>query len=109
VLLPGQFVRARIEAGLRANTFLIPQRAVRLAAGGASVFIVDGEDKVAVRPVKTGALRGSDWMVTEGLQAGDRVIVDGLQKIQPGMTVRTTQTERATNREIEVDPAPATR
>lgn len=109
VLLPGQFVRARIEAGLRANTFLIPQRAVRLAAGGASVFIVDDEDKVAVRPVKTGALRGSDWMVTEGLQAGDRVIVDGLQKIQPGMTVRTTQTERATNREIEVDPAPATR
>ncbi len=109
VLLPGQFVRARIEAGLRANAFLIPQRAVQLAAGGSSVYIVDEDDTVAVRPIKTGALRGGDWLVSDGLQAGDRVIVDGVQKIQPGMKVRATQTEQAPNRQIEVDPAPAVR
>jgi membrane fusion protein (multidrug efflux system) len=109
VLLPGQFVRARIQAGVRANTFLIPQRAVQLSANGASVFIVDAKSTVAVRPIKTGALRGSSWVVLEGLNEGDRVIVDGVQKIQPGATVRVVQTEQAPNRQIEVDPAPADR
>lgn len=109
VLLPGQFVRARIEVGVRANTFLIPQRAVQLAADSASVFIVDQDDKVAPRTIKTGSLRGSDWVVLEGLKPGERVIVDGLQKIQPGATVRVVATERAPNRQIEVDPAPADR
>jgi membrane fusion protein (multidrug efflux system) len=109
VLLPGQFVRARIEAGVRPNTFLIPQRAVQLSANAASVFVVDDKNSVVVRPIKTGALRGGDWVVLEGLKAGDRVIVDGVQKIQPGATVRVTQTVQAPNREIEVDPAPATR
>jgi membrane fusion protein, multidrug efflux system len=88
MLVPGQFVRARIEAGVRPNNFLIPQRGVQLSANGASVFVVDEKDTVAPRPVKTGSLQGDSWVVTEGLKDGDRVIVDGLQKVQPGIPVR---------------------
>lgn len=88
VLLPGQFVRARIEAGVRPRGFLIPQRAVVVKANGASVMIVGDGDAVAPRDVRVGELRGASWLVLDGLQAGDRVIVDGLQKIQPGMKVR---------------------
>jgi membrane fusion protein (multidrug efflux system) len=87
-LLPGQFVRARIEAGVRPNNYLIPQRAVQLAPTGASVFIVDANNTVATRPIKTGSLQGGNWVVLSGLERGDRVIVDGLQKIQPGIPVR---------------------
>ena len=87
-LLPGQFVRARIEAGVRPNNFLIPQRAVQLDQSTASVFIVDDQNAVATRDLKTGGLQGDQWIVLSGLADGDRVIVDGLQKIQPGMQVR---------------------
>jgi len=87
-LLPGQFVRARIEAGVRPNNFLIPQRAVQLHPNGPSVFIVDENGMVAVREIKTGSLQGDSWAVLSGLNDGDRVITDGLQKIQPGMPVR---------------------
>jgi membrane fusion protein, multidrug efflux system len=87
-LLPGQFVRARIEAGVRPNNFLIPQRAVQLNPNGASVFIVDEKGLVAVREIKTGSLQGDSWAVLSGLTDGDRVITEGLQKIQPGMPVR---------------------
>ena len=86
-LVPGQFVRARIEAGVRPNNFLIPQRAVQLSPDGASVFVVDEKSTVTPRSIKTGALQGDAWVVLEGLQDGDRVIVEGLQKIQPGMPV----------------------
>lgn len=87
-LLPGQFVRARIEAGVRPNNFLIPQRAVQLNPNGASVFIVDDKNTVATREIKTGGLQDDRWVVLSGLADGDRVIVDGLQKIQPNMQVR---------------------
>lgn len=100
ILLPGQFVRARIEVGVRPNTFLIPQRAVQLTASGASVLIVAEGDTVAARPIKLGTQQRDQWVVLEGLQDGERVIVDGLQKAQPGARVRvaiaTEQTEQAT-------------
>lgn len=88
ILLPGQFVRARIEAGVRPNSFLIPQRAVQLSPNGAAVMIVAPDNTVAAREIKVGELRGDSWIVLAGLQAGDRVIVDGLQKVQPGAPVR---------------------
>lgn len=87
-LVPGQFVRARIDAGVRPNGVLIPQRAVQVAQKGASVMVVGPDDKVANRPVKVGALQGESWLILGGLQTGDRVIVDGLQKVQPGAPVR---------------------
>src|SRR5690606_5851147 len=88
ILLPGQFVRARIEAGIRPNTFLIPQRAVQLAPSGARVLVVGEGDTVAARPIKLGMQQRDQWVVLSGLQDGDRVIVDGIQKVQPGAHVR---------------------
>lgn len=100
-LLPGQFVRARIEAGVRPNAFVVPQRAVVLSANEASVLIVDADNTVASRAVQVGELRGGSWVVLSGLKAGDRVIVDGLQKVQPGGKVRAVAAKQDA-------PAPAT-
>ena len=87
-LLPGQFVRARIKAGVRPNGILIPQRAVQLSADAATVLIVDAQNKAAIRPVKLGGMEQGQWAILDGLRPGDRVIVDGLQKVQPGQPVR---------------------
>jgi membrane fusion protein, multidrug efflux system len=91
ILLPGQFVRARIGAGVRPNTFLIPQRAVQLSGNGASVYVLDQNDVVVTRQIKTGTLNNGNWIVLEGVNAGDRVVVDGVQKIRPGAKVRVAR------------------
>jgi len=90
-LLPGQFVTARIAEGVRPNSILLPQRAVKLTQQGASVLIVDAESKAVSRDIKVGSLRGDSWEVISGLQSGDRVIIDGLQKVQPGSQVTIAQ------------------
>lgn len=90
-LLPGQFVRARIFAGNRSDGVLIPQRAVKLAADAASVMVVDAKNKATPRPVKLGTMIAGQWAILDGLKPGDRVIVDGLQKVQPGQPVRIAQ------------------
>jgi membrane fusion protein (multidrug efflux system) len=87
-LLPGQFVRARVEAGVQANGLLVPQRAVTISPQGATVLVVGAKDIVESRPVKVGALQGGAWVVQSGLAAGERVIVDGLQKAAPGKPVK---------------------
>ena len=87
-LLPGQFVRARIKAGIRPNGILIPQRAVKLSADAATVMIVDAQNKAAIRPVKLGTMEQGQWAIVDGLRPGDKVIVDGLQKVQPGQAVK---------------------
>ena len=87
-LLPGQFVRARIKAGVRPNGILIPQRAVKLSSDAAVVMIVDAQNKAAIRPVKLGTMEQGQWAIVDGLRPGDKVIVDGLQKVQPGQAVR---------------------
>lgn len=99
LLLPGQFVRARIEAGVRPDALLIPQRAVQMAPEGASVMIVGDDDVVAARPVKVGILHEGSWVVLEGLEAGDRVIVDGLQKVQPGQPVEIASADEQPDKE----------
>lgn len=88
ILLPGQFVRARIEVGIRPHGFWIPQRAIQLSPSGASVLTVAEGDTIAPRPVKLGDQRGDQWIVLEGLENGDRIVVDGIQKVQPGAHVR---------------------
>ncbi|GFE81964.1 MexX family efflux pump subunit [Steroidobacter agaridevorans] len=88
ILLPGQFVRARVEVGIRPHGFWIPQRAIQLSQSGATVMTIAEGDTVAPRPVKLGDQRGDKWIVLEGLQDGDRVVVDGIQKVQPGAHVR---------------------
>ncbi|MFC3710950.1 efflux RND transporter periplasmic adaptor subunit [Sphingoaurantiacus capsulatus] len=87
ILLPGEFVRARIEAGVRPDGILIPQKAVQLSTNGASVMTIDAKGMATPRPVKVGELRGGLWVIREGLKAGDRVITEGLQKVQPGAPV----------------------
>ena len=87
-LLPGQFVRVRVDAGVRPNGVRLPQRAVTLTPNGGTVFVVGAKDVVAVKPVKLGQLEGDEWVIDSGLDPGERVIVDGLQKVQPGSPVK---------------------
>jgi len=86
-LLPGQFVTVRINAGQRDNVFLVPQTAVVQTEKAFLVYAVDAEGKAQARPVKTGDWVGADWAIMSGLNAGDRVIVDNLLKIRPGVAV----------------------
>jgi membrane fusion protein (multidrug efflux system) len=87
-LLPGQFVRARVEAGVQPNGLLVPQRAVTITPQGATVLVVGAKDVVESRPVTVGALQGGSWVIQSGLTAGERVVVDGLQKAAPGRPVK---------------------
>jgi membrane fusion protein (multidrug efflux system) len=87
-LLPGMFVRARIEQGTRPNSLLVPQRGVtRDAKGHAIALVVNSANVVERRELVTEHAVGNAWLVSEGLVAGDRVIVDGVQKVRPGAEV----------------------
>ncbi|KVN37358.1 hemolysin D [Burkholderia stagnalis] len=89
VLLPGMFVRARIEEGVNENAFLVPQIGVTHDQKGQAVALVVGADnKVAPHQLTTAGMQGQDWVVEGGLQAGDRVIVQGIDKVRPGATVK---------------------
>jgi membrane fusion protein (multidrug efflux system) len=86
-LLPGQFVRVRLLTGERESVFLVPQSAVIQSEQGAMVMLADAENKVAPRPIQVAEWLGRNWVVTGGLQAGDRVIIDNLMKLRPGAPV----------------------
>ena len=87
-LLPGMFVRARLEVGTTPDALLVPQAALRRdAQGKASVLVVGAEDKVEARPVEAPQIVGNKWRVTKGLRVGERVIVEGVQKARPGSPV----------------------
>jgi membrane fusion protein (multidrug efflux system) len=89
LLLPGMFARGVLEQAVDANAITVPQRGVSVGAGGAATVLVVGADgKVAARPVKIGQAVGNKWIVTDGLKAGEQVIVEGVQKAQPGMPVK---------------------
>ena len=99
VLLPGMYVRARLPQGVRSEAILVPHAALtRDPRGNALVMVVDAESKVQARPVKVVQSLDSQWVVTDGLQPGERIIVEGLQKIRPGASVQAEQAQ----------PAPAT-
>lgn len=83
-LLPGMYVRARLQQAVVNNAITVPQQAVSRTNQGAVVMVVDIDGKVAVKPVTVGRAHGNQWVITSGLQAGDQVIVEGLQKVQPG-------------------------
>jgi len=87
-LVPGQFVRVRVEAGVQAKGLRIPQRAVTVTPTAANVLVVGAKDIVESRPVQLGALEGDYWIIQSGLAAGDRIVVDGLQKAVPGQPVK---------------------
>jgi membrane fusion protein (multidrug efflux system) len=88
LLLPGQFVRLRLKGLQKENAITIPQRAVMTAMGRQSVFVVIAGDSVRARDVVTTAMTNGEALVESGLAAGDRVIVDGIQKTGPGAVVK---------------------
>ncbi|MEO8597709.1 MAG: efflux RND transporter periplasmic adaptor subunit [Candidatus Solibacter sp.] len=87
-LLPGQFGRVRYVTEHRKGALLVPQRAVQQTQSIQTVFVVDSANKVEARPVKTGARVGENWIVEQGLQAGDKIVVEGLLSVRPGATVK---------------------
>ena len=88
VLLPGMFVRARVPEAMAPNAILAPQQGVsRDPKGGATVLVVNGQNKAELRPIELGQAVGPNWLVTKGLQPGDRMIVEGLQRAQAGKPV----------------------
>ncbi len=89
VLLPGMFVRAILEEGLNEHAILVPQRGVtRNPAGEATVMVVGNEEKVEQKIIKVARTVGDNWLVSEGLKPGDRVILEGLQRARPGTAVK---------------------
>lgn len=89
VLLPGMFVRAILEEGVSEQAILVPQRGVtRDPSGNAMVMVVGAEEKVEPRVIKAVRTVGDKWLVSEGLKAGDRVIVEGIQRVRPGTPVK---------------------
>jgi membrane fusion protein (multidrug efflux system) len=89
VLLPGMYVRAIVEEGVAEQAILVPQQGVtRDPKGNAIAMVVDGAGKVEQRTLKVDRAIGPKWLVMEGLRAGDQVVVEGLQKIRPGATVK---------------------
>jgi len=95
-LLPGMFVRARLHHGTDDNALLVPQAAVsRTPKGQASVMLVNSDNKVEARIITTGRTVEQSWQVLSGLQAGDKVIVAGLQKVRPGAAVRVVNAAAA--------------
>ncbi|HEV3427131.1 MAG TPA: efflux RND transporter periplasmic adaptor subunit [Paraburkholderia sp.] len=89
VLLPGMFVRARLDEGTNDHAFLVPQVGVQHdQKGQATVLVVNQANKVELHPVVTSGSQGQDWIVESGLNAGDRVIVQGTEKVKPGAQVK---------------------
>jgi membrane fusion protein (multidrug efflux system) len=87
-LLPGQFVRVRLEGFSRSSAIAVPQRAVQQGLGRQFVFVVGAGDTVTARDVDPGQWSGNLWIIDSGLSPGDRVIVDGIQKVAPGRVVK---------------------
>jgi len=89
VLLPGMFARGELEQAVDTKAITVLQRGVTIGVNGiAAVMAVGADEKVELRVIQLGTAIGNKWIVTEGLNAGDRVIVEGLQKVQPGMVVK---------------------
>jgi membrane fusion protein (multidrug efflux system) len=87
-LLPGLYVRVRLEQARASDAVTLPQQAVTRTAQGDSVMVVGEDGKVSPRPIKIDSAKGNQWVVLSGLKAGDKVMVDGFQKLQPGATVK---------------------
>ncbi|ENQ7056519.1 multidrug efflux RND transporter periplasmic adaptor subunit AcrA [Salmonella enterica] len=91
-LLPGMFVRARLQEGTKPAALLVPQQGVtRTPRGDATVLVVGADNKVEIRQIVASQAIGDKWLVTDGLKAGDRVVVSGLQKVRPGAQVKVQE------------------
>ncbi|RDI52577.1 efflux RND transporter periplasmic adaptor subunit [Microvirga subterranea] len=103
VLLPGQFVRVRLYGVTVPQAIVVPQQAVSQGPQGPSVYVLGGNNVAQVRPIRLGAELASGWIVSEGLQGGERVIVDGVIRVRPGQPVRPSSV--AVERKAEQSPS----
>jgi len=94
-LLPGQFVRVRVTTGERSGVFIVPQTAVMTSDLGRFVYVVNEKNAATVRPVVAGNWLGTNWVILEGLNAGDKVIVNNIIKLRPGTIVSPQASETA--------------
>jgi RND family efflux transporter MFP subunit len=104
-LLPGYFARIHVPIGNPHKALLISDRSLEMDQGQRVVFMVGKENKVESRPVQLGALHDGLREIVAGLQPGDRVIVNGLQQVQPGMTVNSTQVAMPSSKSLQVNVA----
>src|SRR4029079_15183416 len=88
LLLPGMYVRVRLEQAETPTGIVVPQQAVQRGSTGDSVMVVDAEGNVTPRPVKVGAAQGGDWVILDGVKTGEMVMVDGFQKLRGGAPVK---------------------
>jgi len=95
LLRPGMFVKAVIKGDTRPNTLVVPQKAVQQTSNGHVVFLVTPEGTAEIRPVMVGDWVGNDWIIKQGLNAGEKVIVDGFQRLAPGAPVKAVPPEAA--------------
>ncbi len=98
LLLPGQFARVRAPYTTLENAVVVPRRSMTELQGRFRVFVVGANDTVEVRDVQPGPIKDNDQVIESGLQAGERVIVEGIQKVRPGMAVNPTLVQSATAR-----------
>jgi membrane fusion protein (multidrug efflux system) len=95
-LLPGMYVRVRLDQGLDSDAIAVPQQAIqRNGGGGSEVFVVKDDNRIAVQPVRTGSVQDGVWFVTDGLKAGDKVVVEGFQKFAAGDRVKSQSWTKA--------------
>jgi membrane fusion protein (multidrug efflux system) len=87
VLRPGQYAKVRVAMDVKKGAILVPQRAVSELQGSYQVAVVGADNKVTIKVVKPGPVEGNQWVIEEGLKPGDRIIVEGLQRVKSGMTV----------------------
>jgi membrane fusion protein (multidrug efflux system) len=87
-LLPGMYVRVRLEQAQTPTGIVVPQQAVQRGSTGDSVMVVDAEGKVSPRPVKVGTAQGGNWVILEGVKTGEMVMVDGFQKLRGAAPVK---------------------
>jgi membrane fusion protein (multidrug efflux system) len=108
LLLPGMYVRAQLEKGTDPAALLVPQTAVRRdSAGRASALVVLADGKVEQRSIVVAEVVGQSWRVTDGLQAGERVVVEGAAKVRAGQLVRAVEVNQAVSAKVAVQPADA--
>ena len=105
LLRPGQYAKVRVAMDLKKGAILVPQRAVSELQGSYQVAVVGADNKVTIKVVKTGPLEGSLWVIEEGLKPGDRVVVEGLQRVKSGMTVAPKEASSPSRRR-RAEPAP---
>jgi membrane fusion protein (multidrug efflux system) len=107
MLLPGQYVRVRLSQAQLPSAILVPQQAVTRGNSGDTVVVVGADNKAGPRPVKVGGQQNGNWIILDGLKAGEQVVVDGFQKIQaPGQPVKPVPW-KATPAPVVAGAAPA--